>query len=132
MIERINFLVSQNENFAIETTLSSKTYIDLCRKLKKKKYRICLFFISLSDFHLAQKRVNERVKRGGHHIPDEVIKRRFVRGLENLNKHFLMLADYWLLFDNSKGNPVKVCEGENEIVKNIFDSDICKRIIHQP
>ena len=89
-----------------------------------------MFFISLSDFQLAQKRVNERVKRGGHHIPDDLVKRRFIRGLENLNKYFLKLSDYWLIIDNSEKVPMKICDGENEIVINIFDTDICKRIIH--
>ncbi len=89
-----------------------------------------MFFISLSDFQLAQKRVQERVKRGGHNIPDDIVKRRYNRGLKNLNEHFLQLADYWMIIDNSEKIPVNVCEGEKEVVRKIFDADICKRIIN--
>jgi predicted ABC-type ATPase len=131
MLERINQLISLNENFAIETTLSSRTYVSLCKQLIKKKYKIYLFFISLSDYQLAQKRVRERVKRGGHNIPEEVVKRRFNRGLENLNKHFLQLADHCLIIDNSENTPIKICVSENGVVRKIFEADICKRIIHQ-
>jgi predicted ABC-type ATPase len=130
MLQRINHLLELKIDFAIETTLSSKMYEKLSERIKREGYSIVLFFVWLEDFHLAQKRVSERVKRGGHNIPPEVIQRRYYRGLENLNRYYLPIVDYWILFDNSNQIPEKLAEGEKGVVRKVYNSDICNKIIH--
>ena len=51
---------------------------------------------------MAINRVSIRVKEGGHHIPTDVIKRRFVRGLKNLFNLYIPIVDKWLLINNSE------------------------------
>jgi predicted ABC-type ATPase len=59
-------------------------------------------------------RVNQRVKRGGHDVPEPTIRRRYYRGLFNLFKHYLALADTWIIFDNSTDSPDIIAFYENE------------------
>ena len=55
----------------------------------------------LSSPELAMRRVAERVSKGGHDIPEEIIRRRYTAGINNLFKLFLPVVDYWAIFDNS-------------------------------
>jgi len=52
--------------------------------------------------------VQERVRAGGHSIPEEVIRRRFVRGLRNFFKIYQPILDGWVLFDGSGAEPLLI------------------------
>lgn len=111
MIERIEEMINNNKDFAVETTLTShqtKSLIDLA---KKNSYKITLIFIYLDSVELAIKRVNDRVKSGGHDVEKDIIRRRFSKGVFNFFKYFKDKVDYWIILNNSKINPVVVAEG---------------------
>ena len=76
MINRINDLLNENESFAFETTLSSRSYKNKILKAKEQGYTITLLFFWLNNIELAKERVKTRVKEGGHNIPEDVIERR--------------------------------------------------------
>ena len=61
---------------------------------------------------LINERVKKRVAEGGHNIPEETIVRRYFKGIKNLHD-FMLLADEWLIFDNSYGEYEKVAKKEN-------------------
>jgi len=105
MMEQIRSLSAQRRDFGFETTLSGKTYVKLFLDLKKKGYRIHLFFLWLANANLAIERIAERVRLGGHHIPDSVVRRRFDRGLSNFFRLYRPLLDSWAFFDNSENTP---------------------------
>lgn len=120
MLHRIRELLDNEKSFAFETTLSTKSYSILIKKAQEKEYEVILLFLALDSHELAIKRVKTRVKEGGHNIPEEVIKRRFDKGLQNLFKLYLPIVDKWVLVDNS-GKKFKVIgEGSYDeiIVKN--------------
>lgn len=100
MIERLNQLLRENKNFAFETTLSGLTYLNFIQKAQLAGYEIVLFFIWLENFQLAISRVAERVKKGGHNIPEDVIERRYKKGTKNLKTYAANVND-WYIFDNS-------------------------------
>jgi len=102
MLERIRELADEGADFAIETTLATKSYASLFRRLKTKGYKIFLLFVYLPDMQEAIKRVKQRVKNGGHNIPEDVIERRYLRGIKNLTRIYLPLADRWVVMDNSQ------------------------------
>ncbi|MCL7753082.1 zeta toxin family protein [Polaribacter sp. Z022] len=102
MLQRIHDLLANNKSFALETTLSTKSYTSLIRKAKNKGYTITLLFLSLDSIDLAINRVSIRVKEGGHNIPIDVIKRRFIKGLKNLFNLYIPIVDKWLLINNSE------------------------------
>ena len=83
MIERLYQLLDEKKNFAFETTLSGQSYLKFIKTAKEQGYEIVLFFIWLENFNLAQSRVEARVKKGGHNIPNDVIERRYHKGIRN-------------------------------------------------
>lgn len=103
MLNRINELLSENENFAFETTLSTKSYKNKIIEAKEKGYRITLLFFWLQNVELAKERVKIRVSEGGHNIAPDVIERRYIRGIKNLFNIYLPIVDGALIFDNSEG-----------------------------
>lgn len=103
MLNRINELLENNESFAFETTLSTKTYKQKIEKAKEKGYIVTLLFFWLQNIELAKERVKNRVLEGGHNIDSEVIERRYFRGIENLFDIYLPIVDGALIFDNSNG-----------------------------
>jgi predicted ABC-type ATPase len=92
-------LVRRKETFALESTLSGKTYILLFRQARKFGYEIELHYLWLSDPAQAIARVRQRVRLGGHDVPAADIRRRFKRGLEHLLKDYLLLATRWVVWD---------------------------------
>jgi predicted ABC-type ATPase len=83
MIEKINFLLDTGKNFALETTLSTKSYKSFVEKAQTKGYKVTLLFFWLNSPELAVLRVKTRVAEGGHNIPENVIRRRYESGLKN-------------------------------------------------
>lgn len=130
MLERINTLVYDKQDFAFETTLSTRSYTSLIREAKKAGYEVTLVFFWLNSPELATQRVAERVQHGGHNIPEDVIIRRYYRGLSNLFKLFMPLCDYWLLIDNSDTMQA-IAEGERNFVKEIKNYELWNTINKQ-
>lgn len=120
MLERIKSLLQKGENFAFETTLSTRSYVNYISEAQSKGYTVTLLFFWLNSEELAIKRVEVRVKEGGHHIPINVIKRRYENGLNNFFKLYKPILDDWMFIDNS-GDSYQIIaqgKGENEQVIN--------------
>jgi predicted ABC-type ATPase len=103
MLKRINELLSENEIFAFETTLSTKSYKNKITEAKEKGYRVTLLFFWLQSIELANERVKIRVLEGGHNIAFEIVERRYKKGIKNLFDIYLPIVDGALIFDNSEG-----------------------------
>ncbi len=110
MLNRIKDLLSENKNFAFETTFITKSYKNKITEAKEKGYRVTLLFFWLQNIDLAKERVKSKVSEGGHNIETEVIKRRYVNGIKNLFEIYLEIADEVLIFDNSFGAPELIAE----------------------
>jgi predicted ABC-type ATPase len=93
MLERIRFLASNKENFAFETTLASRTFAPWIKKLKNDGYLFHLVYLLLDSPDLAISRVKERVKLGGHSVPEDVIRRRYHAGIRNFFNLYKPIAD---------------------------------------
>lgn len=105
MLERIEALAQAKVDFGFETTLAGRGYASLFRKLKETGYRIHVFFLWLPSPEVALARVYERVLAGGHSVPEDVVRRRFSRGLSNLFHVYLPLLDSCLIFDTADRSP---------------------------
>ncbi len=101
MLKRINELLSENETFAFETTLSTKSYKGKIIDAKEKGFRVILLFFWLQSIELAKERVKLRVSEGGHNIEPDIIERRYIRGIKNLFAIYLPIVDGAFIFDNS-------------------------------
>ena len=93
MLKRIDELLKEKTNFAIETTLASKTYNHTILSAREKGYNITLIYFWLSSVELAKERVKKRVLEGGHNIESQVIERRYYAGIKNLFDIYLPLVD---------------------------------------
>jgi predicted ABC-type ATPase len=125
LLERIRVLGEKGIDFAFETTLADKTYLRLLHDFRRRGYEIHLFFLWIRDLALSLKRIEERVRRGGHDIPEPVVRRRFQRGLQNLFHLYQPLLDSWILFDNSGESPHLVAyeaAGKRQVAdRTLFD-----------
>ncbi|MDE2735497.1 MAG: zeta toxin family protein [Gemmatimonadota bacterium] len=113
MLEEIKNHVQQRRSFAFETTLSGLSYARMIPRWRSDGYTVKLIFLALATPEEAIKRVELRVKHGGHHVPPDVIRRRFASGLQNFQNKYCHIVDYWQWFDNSGTTPILVDEGEN-------------------
>ncbi len=130
MLEQIEQLQKKRVEFAFETTLSGRSYVNLIERLKKAGYQINLYFLWMPSFEACAARVADRVKQGGHNIPRSVIKRRFQSGLSNLFHLYRPLLDRWTLFDASNDPKLVASEekGSLEIVDKMMYNHIIKDI----
>ena len=110
MLNRIKELIESGENFAFETTLSTRSYIHTVKKAQEKGYNVVLLFFWLQRVELSIERVKERVREGGHNIPNDVVKRRYKKGIYNLFELYLPVIDSVLIFDNSEGKHELIAE----------------------
>lgn len=113
MLEEIDQCARRGESFAIETTLSGLTYLRHIEQWRAQGYHVSLFFLRLPDEETAVARVAERVRQGGHDIPESVIRRRFAAGWSNFKQHYRSLVNDWAVYDNSGSTPVMLEWGEN-------------------
>ncbi len=123
MLNRIEELFEQNENFAFETTLATKTYKQKILQAQKNGYNTTLLFFWLKNTDLAKERVKIRVQEGGHNIPEDVIERRYLNGITNLFEIYLPIMDQVLIFDNSEGKHDLIAEKNLEDEINILNQE---------
>lgn len=128
MLQRIDELLERNETFSIETTLATRSYINLVRRAQAKGYRVHLIFFWLETPELAVQRVAERVRKGGHNILMEVIHRRYVTGIRNLFKFFMAEVDLWMIYDNSRTPRTFVAKGGRATEVEIISETIYNKI----
>jgi predicted ABC-type ATPase len=114
MLAEMAECTARGDSFAVETTLSGLAYLRHIRQWRQQGYHVSLFFLALPSADVAVARVAERVKQGGHHIPEDVIRRRFAAGRHHFDHHYHSLVHAWALYDNSGAAPALLEWGENE------------------
>lgn len=129
MLQRIEYLLNRNISFSIETTLATKSYVNLVRRAQAKGYRVGIIFFWLHTPELAVQRVAERVCHGGHNIPEEIIRRRYVAGISNLFRLFIPEADYCIIYDNTKQPRQKVASYQKRALPVIANEELYKKLI---
>lgn len=113
MLQRIEELQSQHVDFAIETTLSTRSYVQLVHRAQSLDYKVHLIFFFLETEEQAIQRVAQRVSNGGHGIPEVDIRRRFHRGIYNLLNLYMPICDSALIYNNALGDAILVAEQES-------------------
>ncbi len=101
MLNRIDELMNSKVDFAFETTLATKSYKSKVLKAQEMGYHVTLLFFWLPSQELAIERVAKRVEEGGHDIPEDVIRRRYVRGIDNLLNIYAEIADQSIVAENT-------------------------------
>lgn len=120
MLKKIYYCLDRLEDFAVETTLATRSLQNIIASAQEKGYFVTVLYFWLDSPDLAVERVKARVKAGGHDVPEDVIRRRYVKGLRYFFEDYRMLADRWILADNTKIPFKVVAQGwrENMVVKD--------------
>lgn len=112
VLRRFDDLGRQRVAFAVETTLAGRTLAARLSRLRAVGYRFRLVFPWSPGAEFCIGRVASRVRRGGHDIPEQVIRRRYTAGLKNFFVVYRAIADRWEVFDATEvGPPRLVAEG---------------------
>ena len=129
-LRQVRNQITFRNDFAFETTLSGLAYVRLLKEMKRQGYELRLYYLWIPTLQLALKRIAGRVRRGGHDIPARVAARRYGKGLGNLFRHYMALADYCAIFDNSSTNPVLVYE-RSRLIERIIVTTAFERMVRQ-
>ena len=114
MLAQIQDLIKKRRNFGFETTLAGKSYVNLFRKFQNHGYKINLYFLWVRNVKLSIKRISDRVRSGGHHVPEIDVRRRYISGIKNLFSLYQPFCDSIIIIDNSTINPVLMALGNHE------------------
>lgn len=129
MLERLEILANFGTDFAFETTLAARNFARFLKNSKQKGYTINIIFFWLQSPELAIERVRRRVESGGHNIPEDIIRRRYKRGIKNLFELYIPLSDNWVIYDNSKAASQVVAGREIEEEQIIYQSETWNQIL---
>ena len=127
VLKQIHEFESKNVDFAFETTLAGKSYMKLFEHLKRKEYHLHLFFLWIPNVQLALARIKDRVAEGGHDVPSQDVRRRFIRSSINFFKLYRPLLNSWMLFNNESVIPNLIAEEKNEKL-TVFDKCLFEKI----
>jgi predicted ABC-type ATPase len=130
MLNRINELIKEEVDFAFETTLATRSYISMIRKARDRGFKVILLYFWLDSPEQAQRRVAKRVASGGHHIPDDVVARRYIRGVVNLFALYMPVCDEWMVFNNMDVNAELIAKSDS-LGKEIYNTELWIRIEKQ-
>lgn len=113
---KLHELRSQRKNVLIESTLSG-IYLDkLIHSFRREGYEVIMVYVFLYSPKVCIERIKERVLKGGHHVPDNDVIRRYFRSKENFWTNYKNKADKWFLVYNSENKFIEIALG----VKNQF------------
>ena len=113
MLEEIGRHASQGRSFAFETTLAGLGYVRRIRRWRSEGYDVKLIYLPLETPEEAIRRVEQRVRQGGHRIPEAVVRRRFDRSVTNFRNVYRDLVDSWQIVDRRGSRLILVKEGLN-------------------
>lgn len=102
MLERTNAFANAGKDFALETTLASRTYAQKIPLWRKSGYAVSLIYLRLAGVEEATARVHRRVAAGGHNIPEKIIRRRFERSITLLGI-YKPIVDEWYIYESLEG-----------------------------
>lgn len=106
--------ITGGKSFIVETTLAGRYFVGVIKELKKHNYRTEIIYIFVESIKEAIRRVVIRVKKGGHPVPKEDIRRRFRRSKTNFWNIYRNMVDNWKIFLNSKDDFLQVASGEKD------------------
>ena len=106
--------------------MSGNNYFEIIKNAKANGFTVTLFYVYLESFELAVQRVALRVLKGGHNIPNNIIERRYFKGLFNFKK-YISAVDEWYILDNSKSTYIYIAKSKDK-KEEIINFDLFNHI----
>lgn len=129
LLERVKELMEAGKDFAIETTLATRTHVKMIKEAQERGYIVTILFFWLNMPSLAIERVRLRVQSGGHNVSEDKIRRRYDMGIIHLFRLYLPICDYWIIIDNSNA-PMIISEGGKDITTKIHNKTLFNQLIN--
>jgi predicted ABC-type ATPase len=130
LLRRMESLTASRESFGLESTLAARSLAPRLRDLLSTGYEFHLVFLYLESAELAVARVANRVRLGGHNVPESTIRRRYTAGLRNFFRLYMPLATTWKMIDNTHGDEATtIAEGRNNNVLSLPESAIWNQLL---
>lgn len=129
MLLKIRYLLKKQSDFAVETTLATRTLLKTAKMAQNAGYTVTLLYFWLNSPELAIERVKARVESGGHNIPEETIRRRYHVGIDYFFHYYAPISERWILADNSQIPFRVIAEGSKDEAINIKDEDTYNKIL---
>lgn len=123
MLEHLHELAAARKSFALETTLSGRAYARWLGELAREGYAVHLFYYWLRNPDMAIRRVADRVRAGGHHVPDDTVRRRYTRSVRNFLELYRPIVTTWQVYDNSD-NDRRLIAFNNSFFDTVVDPDL--------
>jgi predicted ABC-type ATPase len=112
MLQMIREHAERGDSFAFETTLAGRNYARSIPRWQEAGYGVTMIYLSLPTAEMAISRVAERVRQGGHHVPDDVVKRRSFSGRDNFETLYKPMVDEWFHYNNVGREPILLDRGK--------------------
>lgn len=128
MLLKIRYLLRKQSDFAIETTLATRTLLNTVKMAQAAGYSVTLLYFWLRTPEMAIERVKARVAAGGHNIPEDTIVRRYHVGIDYFFHQYAPICERWILADNSQIPFRVIAEGSKTDVINIKDEETFLKI----
>ncbi|MBE7463334.1 MAG: zeta toxin family protein [Planctomycetes bacterium] len=127
MLRELRRLAAARESFTFETTLASRSFVPWIKTLKQDGYSFILVYVWLNSPELSLSRVEDRVRRGGHHVPESAVRRRYVTGLRNFFNLYAPIANYWRFYDNSSRHGYRLVASNERVLDPVLWRTIQER-----
>ena len=128
MLMKIRYLLKRQQDFAVETTLATRTLLKIAKTAQAAGYTVTLLYFWLNSPDLAIERVKARVEAGGHNIPEDTIVRRYYTGIYYFFSLYAPISERWILADNSQIPFRVIAEGTKEEILTIRDEETYEKI----
>jgi predicted ABC-type ATPase len=129
MLERLAYLRSSGESFCFETAMASRSFLPFLEECKNVGYLLNIVFVWLESPALARNRVAFRVNSGGHFVPDDIVERRYGRGIHNFLNLYRPLAHSWVVMNNSGSASLMVARQQDGQELEVFREDDWESIL---
>src|SRR5690606_17538503 len=132
MFAELKRLAGAHQSFAFESTLACRTIATwIVRLCRESGYTFELVYMSVRNPELAVNRVVGRVRAGGHHVPEAVVRRRWQRSLDNLFNLYMPIAHEWRVFNNGDAGPELIANGSREREVNLGNAELWSQMQEQ-
>lgn len=131
LLAQLREAAADRKDFVIETTLAGKWLVSHLTSFREQGYQIHIMYVWIANDDIAVARVASRVRSGGHNIPEDVIRRRYGRGIKNFWYAYAPLSDTWKVYDNSDIPHVLVAAKEADSGIAVYDPERWRAIEEQ-
>ncbi len=117
LLGELRACLEARQSFALESTLSGRGYVRMLAEARAAGFLVELNYLWLPSADMAVRRMRQRVRKGGHHVPEVDVRRRYARSLELLVSDYLPLAHEWWIWDNEQSPAVCLANWQTESIE---------------